>query len=177
MMTDYRRNERRPKKVVNKVRAKNEKKSAEKLEPEEVNLKRKNLKDFFIIGIVVALLAAGVVALVFALNNSNNQKIYSLIDNGSYALAFKEIEELKGKDINVDEFLETYIAKCLDDEEYRRVPQAIQLLSGETYQDTEYYKNIIVRIKSAGKDKIAESIIQYLKGKSEELDEMIIAIE
>lgn len=153
------------------------KKSAEKLEPEEVNLKRKNLKDFFIIGIVVALLAAGVVALVFALNNSNNQKIYSLIDNGSYALAFKEIEELKGKDINVDEVLETYIAKCLDDEEYRRVPQAIQLLSGETYQDTEYYKNIIVRIKSAGKDKIAESIIQYLKGKSEELDEMIIAIE
>ena len=115
--------------------------------------------------------------MVFALNNSNNQKIYSLIDNGSYALAFKEIEELKGKDINVDEFLETYIAKCLDDEEYRRVPQAIQLLSGETYQDTEYYKNIIVRIKSAGKDKIAESIIQYLKGKSEELDEMIIAIE
>ena len=31
MMTDYRRNERRPKKVVNKVRAKNEKKSAEKM--------------------------------------------------------------------------------------------------------------------------------------------------
>lgn len=156
---------------------KEEKKSAEKLEPEEVNLKRKNIKDFFIIGIVVALLISGVVSLVFVLNNSNNQKIYSLIDNGSYALAFKEIEELKGKDIDVDEVLETYIAKCLDDEEYRRIPQAIQLLSEETYQDTEYYKNIIVRIKSAGKDKIAESIIQFLKGKSEELDEIIISLE
>ena len=48
----------------------------------------------------------------------------------------------------------------------------------EEYQkEIEYYKNIIVRIKNAGKDKIAESIIQFLKGKSEELDKIIISLE
>lgn len=156
---------------------KEEKQETVKLEPEEINLKKKNIKDYVLIGIVVALLIAGVVALVFTLSNSKNQKVYSLIDSGSYALAFKEIESLKSQNVEVDEFLKTYIEKCLDEEEYRRVPQAVQLFSEESYQDTDYYKSIIIRIKDAGKEKIAESVIQFLTGKNENLDEMISSLK
>lgn len=149
----------------------------EKPTPEEICLKRNNMKDFFIMGIVIVLLIAGVTALFFFLSNSRNQKVYSLIDSGSYALAFKEIKEMKEQGINVDEVLKVYIAKCLEKEEFKRIPQAVRLFSDETLQDTEYYKNIIIQLRNAGKEKIAENVIQYLTGKNEALDEMISSMK
>lgn len=147
------------------------------LEPEEIALKKKNIKDYWLIIVVIVGLIAAVVIGTLALYRSGNSEIYSLIDSGEYAIAYKEISVLYDKDDNVDALVKAYISKCMADSEYKRVAQAIPLLSEETYTDTEYYKDILTQMISAGKGKQAESIIQYLSQKNEQLDEMLKSLE
>ncbi len=149
-----------------------------KLEPEEVALKKKNIKDYWLIIVVIIGVIAAVAMGTLMLYKLGNSEIYSLIDSGSYAAAYKEISALHDKGDNVDALVKEYINKCMADSEYKRVVHAIPLLSESTYADAEYYKDILTQMISTGKYKQAESIIQYLSKKSNEnIDEMIKSLE
>lgn len=170
------------KEEVGKAKSKEKKRESQKgrkvnLEPEEVALKKKNIKDYWLIIVVIVGLIAAVAIGTMALYKSGNSEIYSLIDSGEYAVAYKEISDLYDKGDNVDALVKEYINKCMADSEYKRVAQAIPLLSEDTYTDTEYYKDILTQLISAGKDKQAESIIQYLSQKNDQLDEMLKSLE
>lgn len=153
------------------------KKPAKELAPEDISLRRKNIRDYIIIGLLLSILIVGSVLLIMTFGTSDSKKVYSLIESGSYALAFKEIEEMKTSGDEVDEVLSVYIQTCLDEGEYRRVIQAIPLLSEATYSNAEYYKDIILTLKNSGKDQMAKNVIEYLTGKSSALDEMISSLE
>ncbi len=146
------------------------------LQPEEKEKKVKEKKDFIILGIILVAIVAVVISVVLIFNNSGNRKLYSMIDSGSYAVAYKEISDLHSQGDNVDELLRTYIEACLDDYEFKRVAQAVQIFSDEAYTDVDYFVNIIEQTISANKFKQADEIIEYLYGRNTELDTKISEI-
>lgn len=132
------------------------------LEPEEVALKKKNIKDFWLIGVVVAVLIAAVAIGTIFLYNSGNREIYSLIESESYAVAFKEISDLQEKGQNVDDLLKAYIDACMNDSEHKRVVQALPLFSETAFEDTEYFVTLCSNMMSSGREKQAESVFNFL---------------
>ena len=165
-------------KEIEKERKKHEEeeKKTKELEPEEKELKKKNIKDFWLIGAVSLVLILAVVIGTVFLYNSGNRKIYSLIESESYAVAFKEISELQDSGQNVDELLKAYIDACMSDMEHKRVVQAIPLFSDEAYSDTDYFVNLFSDIMRSGKDRQTESVYNFLIQKGtlkEALDEML----
>ena len=132
------------------------------LAPEEVNLKKKNIKDFWVIGVVVVVLIALIAGGTLFLYNSGNREIYSLIESGSYAVAFSEIRELYDKDKNVDDLLKAYIDACLSDDQYKRVVQAFELFSDDAFSDTEYFIGVIDSMASSQKSHYAYDVLEIL---------------
>ncbi len=130
--------------------------------PEDQELKKKNRKDLWIIGIVVAVLVAAIALGTAILSTAGNKKIYSLIESGSYAVAFKEISGLYDEGKNVDSLLSTYIEACCNDGEYKRVVQAAELFSPEVYKDVEYFRTILNEMLNSGKDKQAYALAEML---------------
>ncbi len=147
------------------------------LAPEEETLKKKNIKDFWIIGVVAIVLIALVAFGTMFLYNSGNREIYSLIESESYAVAFKEISELQGKGQNVDDLVEAYVDACMSDSEYKRVVQALPLFSEDVYNTKpEYFISLCSEIMTSGREKQAEAVFEYLYQKDnlkEKLDELI----
>ena len=167
--------EKKDKKDKNKALKNDLKEFEQKVElsPEEKEKKEREKKDFIVIGGIVVLIVAIVVSVVLIFNNTNNRKIYSLIDSGSYAVAFKEIDTVHSKGENVDELLKTYIDACMNDYEYKRVVQAIQIFSDDAFTDVNYFKDIIERIIGSNKNKQADEIIRFLSGKNSNMDSML----
>lgn len=132
------------------------------LAPEEIALKKKNIKDFWLIGVVVAVLIAAVAIGTVLLYNSGNREIYSLIESESYAVAFKEISELQEKGQNVDDLLKAYIDACMQDSEHKRVVQALPLFSETAFEDTEYFVTLCSDMMNSGREKQAESVFDFL---------------
>lgn len=143
------------------------------LEPEEKERKKKEKKDLIIIGVIIGVIVAIAVSIVLLFNNSGNRKLYSLIDSGSYAVAYKEINNIHSQGENVDEVLKTYVEACMEDYEYKRVVQAIQIFSDEVFMDVDYFSNILDEIINANKIKQANELIEFLSGKSEAMDSML----
>ena len=142
-----------------------EKVGSKELEPEELALKKKNVRDFWLIGVVAVALIAAVAAGTIFLYNSGNRAIYSLIDSESYAVAFKEISELHEKGQNVDDLLKRYVGACMSDTEYKRVVQALPLFSDEAYEDSDYFISLYSDILNSGKEKQAAAAYNYLHEK------------
>lgn len=132
------------------------------LAPEDAALKKKNRKDFWLIGIVAIVLIGAIAFGTVFLYNSGNRKIYSLIDSESYAVAFKEISGLQEKGQNVDDLLKTYIDACMSDSEYKRVVQALPLFSEEAYEDTEYFVALCRELLGSGRERQAAQVYEFL---------------
>ncbi len=139
-------------------------------EPEEIELKKKNARDFIILGLVVSFLIAGIIFGTLFLYNSGNRKIYSLIDTGSYAVAFKEIAEIYDRGENVDIIAEKYIEACIKDGEYKRVAQAMNVFSDEHRANTDYYTGIIEEVINSGRISHASAIANAIPRKNDALD-------
>lgn len=145
----------------------------QELQPEEKEKKQREKKDLIIIGVIIVAIIAIVASVVLVFNNSGNRKLYSLIDSGSYAVAYKEIDDIHSQGENVDELLKTYIEACMNDYEYKRVVQAIQIFSDEAFMDINYFSNILEEIINANKIKQANELIEILSGKSDAMDSML----
>lgn len=132
---------------------------------EEVELKKKNKRDLILIICIILFLVAAISAGTIFLYNSGNRKIYSLIDSGSYAVAYKEINVLHEKGQNVDGLALKYIEACMEHREYKRVIQILTLLSDAAYSDPTYFGNIVREMISNGKIRQAEAALIILQEK------------
>ena len=141
---------------------KKEEKEPEPIAPEEEEMRKKNRKDFLILGIVVAVLIAIVAAGAFLLSNADNSKIKSLINSGSYSVAYKEMEELYDNGKNIDSLVRYYVDACCNDGEYNRVVQAVNLFSDEAFNDVEYFRNMLDQMLSSGKTRQADKLVKIL---------------
>ena len=85
--------------------------------------------------IVLVISVCVMAGLIVWLQNMNYQQVYSYIDSGSYALALSEMQEKYNDGRNIDKVVEDYIESCCDNYEYKRVSQAITLLSDKYCQE------------------------------------------
>ena len=132
-------------------------KSTEAYQPEQEVLKKNNKKDFILIFFVVIVLIVGIVLGTVFIYDSGNRKIYSYIDSGSYAVAYKEIYLLHENGENVDSLVKKYIEACMDDREYKRAVYSLELLSDEGFaQNSEKLSRMVEQIHSSGKTNLAE---------------------
>lgn len=128
-------------------------------QPEQEVLKKKNKKDMIIIISVVAALIIGILAGTVFLYNSGNRKIYSYIDSGSYAVAFKEIRELHESGENVDSLVMEFVKSCMEQKEYRRIVFAVPLLSDEGLsQNSDYLNEAARQMTDEGNTKQADEL-------------------
>lgn len=144
---------------IKKPSANEEKKTDAEFQPEQELLKKKNKKDMIIIISVVAALIIGILAGTVFLYNSGNRKIYSYIDSGSYAVAFKEIRELHESGENVDSLVMEFVKSCMEQKEYRRAVFAVPLLSDEGLsQNSDYLNEAVRQMTDDGDTKQAEEL-------------------
>ena len=108
---------------------------------------------------VVAALIIGILAGTVFPHNSGNRKIYSYIDSGSYAVAFKEIRELHESGENVDSLVMEFVNSCMEQKEYRRVVFAVPLLSDEGLsQNSDYLNEAARQMTDEGNTKQADEL-------------------
>lgn len=158
------------KKVEKTIEKKEEKPSLEQkdkkeLPPEYTALKKKNIKDYWLIGVVVIVLIGGIVAGTLLVYNSGNRQIYSLIESGSYAVAYKEISSLSAEGENVDGIVLAYIDACKADREYNRINQILPMLTDDAYKDTAYFEDLLRSCCSDASDRQVEIMVDTLSEK------------
>jgi len=137
----------------------------ERVEPEEKQKRKADKKDLILIGTVVLVIAACIAAGMFFLSKAGNNEIYSLIDSKSYAVAFKEINEIHENGKNVDSLLDKYVESCMADYEYRRVIQSLPLYSGAKESNTEFYKGLVTQMINENKPAQAKSVLEFMQSK------------
>lgn len=133
---------------------KNKKRVANKKSYKEIN--RSLLRR---VCIVLTICVCVMTGLTVWLQKMNYQQIYSYIDSGSYALALSEMQEKYNDGRNIDKVAEDYIESCCDNYEYKRVAQAITLLTDD------YCQKHIEKIKEW-----AEAVISTDSGLATELE-------
>lgn len=134
------------------------------VQPEEVILKKKNKKDLIIIVSVVIALIAGIVFGTVYIYNSGNRQIYSYIDSGSYAVAYKEINSLYNDGKNVDSLVIEYMKACVKDREYRRAVFAVDMLSNEGYsKNKEFLEQLAQELNSNGKESLYQKMNSFIE--------------
>lgn len=150
------------KEVKNKEKEKS--KATKGYQPEQDVLKKKNKKDFIVIISVVIVLIVGIVLGTAFLYDSGNRKIYSYIDSGSYAVAYKEINMLYENGENVDSLVIKYLEACMGDREYKRAVYSLDMLSDEGFKkNAENLKKMVEQIYSSGKINLAEQMSSILE--------------
>lgn len=79
----------------------------------------------------------------FFINYFSTSEIYSAIDSGAFNTAFVKINGKAESGQNVDGVIRDYIDSCINREEYRRIPLALELMSEKGLKNKNYLKNLI----------------------------------
>lgn len=75
-----------------------------------------------------------------------------------------ELRQLYETGKNVDKAAETFIQSCLEDGEYKRIPDAVQMLSEEYCRDNkEFFENMIKTMAEDNKEKRASDLLDAMK--------------
>lgn len=133
---------------------------------EELNRKfgNQNKKDLFIILGIVGIFIAVAAAIVCIVGNSSNYKIYSYIDSEAYGSAMKEMRILYEKGENLDDIAEAYLDACMNDREYKRIPEVVVMLSEEyCEQNEEKFKTMVTEMVENSKEKRAEDLLDSME--------------
>lgn len=128
------------------------------------HFRKQNKKDLYrILGVVAGFILLVTVLIVTA-SGSKNRRIYSYIDSAAYGSAMKEMQLLHEKGKNLDKAVEYYLNACIEDREYKRIPEGVELLS-ETYckQHKETFENMVVEMIDSGKEKRAAELISGME--------------
>lgn len=163
--------ERERKKQLKKAQKKEKKKEigeddAEIQSEDEINRKfgKQNKKDLFIIIGIAAAFIAVVAIVVCAVGNSSNYKIYSYIDSAAYGSAMKEMRTIYEKGENLDDIAEAYLDACMNDREYKRIPEGVTMLSEEyCEQHEEKFEAMVREMVENGKEKRAEDLLDSME--------------
>lgn len=163
--------EREKKKQLKKEEKEEQKKkkgkaAVENQSDEELNRRfgKQNRKDLFLILGIVCIFIAVVAAIVYIAGNSSNHKIYSYIDSAAYGSAMKEMKILYEKGENLDDIAEAYLDACMNDREYKRIPEGVTMLSEEyCEQHEEKFETMITEMVENNKEKRAEDLLDSME--------------
>lgn len=129
---------------------------------------RKNKRDFLIVGIILAVvILAGIAAMVVFSGNST-QKIYNLVDQRNYSLAYQQIREYHDKGKNVDSAVYYFAERCVNDSEYKRAVAALEYLSPDA-DDADFFADLVERLVAHNKENRAREVLAFMRQHSEAL--------
>ena len=155
------REEEKRKKQIEKQLRRAQQEEREKNARKNGNKDRKDLLIILAIAAAVILIIAGT---IIGVRSSRNNKIYSYIDSKTYGTAMVELRELYETGKNVDKAAETFIQSCLEDGEYKRIPDAVQMLSEEYCRDNkEFFENMIKTMAEDNKEKRASDLLDAME--------------
>lgn len=158
--------ERKKQQAKEEKKRKREKTVVENQSDEELNRKfgKQNRKDLFAILGIVCIFIAVVVIIVYTAGNSTNHKIYSYINSAAYGSAAKEMKKLYEKGENLDDIAEAYLDACMNDREYKRIPEGVAMLS-EAYceQHEEKFETMITEMVENRKEKQAADLLNRME--------------
>ena len=135
---------------------------------EQENNARKNgnkdRKDLLIIIAIVAAVILIIAGTIIGIRSSRNNRIYSYINSKTYGTAMVELQELYESGKNVDKAAEAFVESCLGDGEYKRIPDAVQMLSEEYCRDNaEFFENIVKTMVEDNKEKRASDLLDAME--------------
>lgn len=153
--------EEKKKKQIEKQLKRAQKEERQKNARKNGNKDRKDLMIIISIVVIVILIIAGT---IIGIRSSRNNKIYSYIDSKTYGTAMAELQELYESGKNVDKAAETFIQSCMDDKEYKRIPDAVQMLSEEYCQDNkEFFADMIKIMVEDNKENRAVDLLEAME--------------
>ena len=118
-----------------------------------------------VLTLAVALVCiAGAIGFLFYLSKVNDSGIYNQIEYGNMSLSLKEIEKKKNSGRNVDDLVVSYIDKCLQEGEYRRIADGVRYFSDEfAITNREYMTSLIQNLVDLGKEKRAYDVLRSME--------------
>ena len=124
----------------------------------------KDRKDLVILISIVVIVILIIVGTIIGIRSSRNNKIYSYINSKTYGTAMAELQELYESGKNVDKAAETFIQSCMDDKEYKRIPDAVQMLSEGYCQDNkEFFADMIKIMVEDNKENRAVDLLEAME--------------
>lgn len=124
--------------------------------------KRKDRHDFLILGLgLIALI--GVIAIAcLKVSDGSNQRVYSMIDSGSYATAYQEIKDRYEKGKNVDDSVIYFVESCVENSEYKRAVAALGLLSDQAGSREDFFLGLAKSLISHEKENRLEDVFSFM---------------
>lgn len=132
---------------------------------------KENKQDFTIMGIVLIVVVIAIVIFVFAFTKTSTQRVYDLIDQRNYSIAYQEIQELYEADKNVDSLVYEFALQCVDDSEYKRAVASLEFLSSDEEKDMQFFDDLLNTMISHGKKNRAEEVLQYMQSHGDMLEQ------
>ena len=134
--------------------------------------KKKNRKDFMILGIVMSAVIAGIAIFVVLFTETSTQQIYQYIDQENYSIAYQNIQELYEKDKNVDALVYDFSIECANHSEYKRAVAALDFLSSDAENNAEFFQSLLEILFNHGKNNRAEQVLDYMHKRGGELSSL-----
>lgn len=122
-----------------------------------------------ILGIAGLLIVAGIAAFVLLFTQTQNQKIYNMIEAEKYGIAYQGIQEQYDKGKNVDSLVYELVDACLNHAEYKRAVAAMNMLSAESDENTAFYTKVIETLVQHEKTNRAGEVLDMMTNHSEAL--------
>ena len=139
--------------------------------------KKENRNDFIVLGVAVLLVIAGIAVFVILFTGTSDQKIYDLIDERNYSTAYHSIEERYEKGKNVDSLVYYFADSCVDNEEYKRAVAALDMLSEDAVNHSEFFSELVEKLIAHNKPNRAAEVVEFMYERggalSEKADELL----
>lgn len=137
---------------------------------------KENKHDFMILGIVMSIIVVGIIIFVLVFTKTSTQRVYDLINQGNYSIAYQEIGELHDKDKNVDSLVFAFAEQCARNSEYKRAVASLEYLSSKAETNKEFFDTLIDIMLSHGKANRAYEVLEYMQSHGEVLSQYAIEL-
>lgn len=124
--------------------------------------KKENRHDFIILGSIFAAVIIGIVIFVVIFTKTSSQRIYDLIDQGNYNIAYQEIGKWYEQEKNVDSLVYSFAEKCAENSEYKRAVAALEYLSEDAEKNKDFFDTLLGTMLSHGKTNRAYEVLAYM---------------
>jgi len=134
--------------------------------------KEKNRRDFLILGIVGAAVIIGLIICLVLFTENSTQKIYDLVDQGNYSIAYQKIQEAHEDGENVDELVYYFSERCVNDSEYKRAVAVLPLLSSDADRNGAFFSSLIEDLQSHDKANRVREVLDFMYSRGNELKQL-----
>lgn len=131
-----------------------------------------NKKDFVIMGIVLGVAVVAIIICSIVLMRAPEQKIYNMIDSGSYGAAYQQICDRYERGKNVDDIIYLYVETCINNSEYKRAVAALNMLSDDAGKNTKFFDETVNGFIQHGKSNRVEDVLNILNSRNNDFQKI-----